>query len=80
MTSDLDVFRTAQVLIREHGDDAAIEAAQRADAMLERGDMEGAAVWRRVFKAVEEMQRKERHDGEVPKETSGNSHEGGSRA
>ena len=36
--------RSAQVLIREHGEDAAIEAAQRAATMLERGDMEGAAV------------------------------------
>ena len=34
MVSDLDIFRSAQVLIREHGDDAGIEAAQRADDML----------------------------------------------
>jgi len=32
MTSDLDIYRTASVLIREHGEDAALEAAQRADA------------------------------------------------
>ncbi len=30
MTSDLDIYRTANVLIREHGEDAALEAAQRA--------------------------------------------------
>ncbi len=29
MTSDLDIYRTASVLIREHGEDAALEAAQR---------------------------------------------------
>ena len=34
MTSDLDIYRSANVLIREYGDDAALEAAQRADAML----------------------------------------------
>ncbi len=39
MTSDLDIFRTASVLIREHGKDAALEAAQRADAMLEKGSL-----------------------------------------
>jgi hypothetical protein len=33
MTSDLDIYRTANVLIREHGEDAALEAAQCADAM-----------------------------------------------
>ncbi len=57
MTSDLDIYRTASVLIRKHGEDAALEAAQRADAMLERGDMEGCATWKRVLKAVEELQR-----------------------
>jgi len=33
MTSDLDIYRSANVLIREHGEDAALEAAMRADAM-----------------------------------------------
>ena len=40
-------------------------AAQRVDAMLERGDMKGAAVWRRVPGAIKEMQRKERVSGEA---------------
>ena len=31
MTSDLDIYRSANVLIREHGDEAAIEAAKQAD-------------------------------------------------
>ena len=65
MTSDHDIYRTANVLIREHGEDAALEAAQRVDAMLEKGDMEGAAVWRRILKVVKEMQRKERWVGEM---------------
>ncbi len=37
MTPEIDIYRTANVLIREHGEDAALEAAQRADAMLEKG-------------------------------------------
>ncbi len=65
MTSNLDIYRPASALIREHGQDAALEAAQRADAMLERGDMEGAAVWNRVLRTVDEMQRKERAPGEA---------------
>ncbi len=51
---------TASVLIREYG-----EAAQRADARLEKGNMEGAAVWRRLLKAVKELQRKERREDEA---------------
>ena len=59
MTFDLDIYRSASVLIREHGEDAALEAVQQADAMLEKGDLEGAAVWRRVLRAVEEIQVKD---------------------
>ncbi len=41
MVEELDIYRTASVLIREHGKDAPIEAAMRADAMLEKGDLGG---------------------------------------
>ena len=41
--------------IKLYGDDAPIHAAMRADAMLEKGDLNGYAVWRRILRAVEEM-------------------------
>ena len=56
VVSDLDIYRSAHVLIREHGQDALIEAAMRADAMLEKGDLDGYAVWKRILRAVEELQ------------------------
>ncbi len=56
MVSDLDIYRSANVLIRQHGEDATIEAAMRADAMLEAGDLDGYAVWKRILRAVEELQ------------------------
>ena len=59
MIPDLDIYRSAQVLVKQHGDDAPIHAAMRADAMLEKGDLEGYAVWRRILRAVEELQRVE---------------------
>ncbi len=40
----------------QHGSDTPIEAAMCADAMLEKGDLGGFAVWRRVLRAVEEVQ------------------------
>ena len=52
MIPDLDIYRSAQVLVREHGQDAPIHAAMRADAMLEAGDLEGWAVWKRILRAV----------------------------
>jgi len=65
LTSDLDIYRTASVLIREHGDEADLVAAVRADSLLEAGDMDGSAVWRRVLKAIKEIWREERHEGEA---------------
>ena len=44
-----------QRLIREHGDEAPIHAAMRHDELLEAGDMEGCAVWRRIITAVKEL-------------------------
>ena len=64
MTSDLDIFRSAQVLVTHHGEDAPIEAAMRADAILDKGDLEGYAVWRRILRAVEELLRSEPIEGE----------------
>ena len=57
MTSDLDTYRSAQVLVKRHGQDAPIEASMRADAMLEAGDLDGYAVWRRIMRAVGELRR-----------------------
>ena len=37
--------------------DAPIEAAMRADEMLEKGDLGGYAVWKRILKAVGKLQR-----------------------
>ena len=65
MTSDLDIFRTANTLIREHGDKAAIHAAMRADEMLEAGDLDGAATWRRIIKTIEELASTERGDARL---------------
>ncbi len=51
MTSDLDIYRTANVLVKHYGEDADLEAAQRADIMLEKGSVDagrgcGSAFWR----------------------------------
>ncbi len=57
MTSDIDIYRSAQILVKQHGQDALIHAAMRADAMLEAGDLDGCAVWKRILRVVEELQR-----------------------
>ncbi len=64
MTSDLDIYRSANELIKQHGDAADIEAAMRADERLAAGDMEGEAVWLRIGEAIKELLSKERPKGE----------------
>jgi hypothetical protein len=44
---------------------AKLEAGKRADQLLAEGDVEGQRVWRRIIRAVEELQRAERRDGEA---------------
>ncbi len=55
MTADLDIYRTAKLFIDRHGDDAVIEAAMKADKMLEQGDLDGLATWNRILRAIEEL-------------------------
>lgn len=64
MTSDLDIHRTANLMIEQHGGQAQIEAAMKADALLDAGDVEGSATWRKVLKAIQELQR-DRRPGEA---------------
>ncbi len=63
MTSDPDIYRAAKLLIDQHGEDAPLRAAERAEALLEAGDMIGAVTWRRILAAVEEL-RRGRREGE----------------
>ncbi len=55
MVSDLDIWRAANLLIRGHGENAELEAAERADLMLNRGDDEGREVWQRISRAIEQL-------------------------
>ncbi len=57
MPSEIDIYRSADVLIDQHGEDAPIFAAMQAAKRAEAGDMEGRRVWLRVIRAIEEMQR-----------------------
>ena len=57
MPSEIDIYRSANVLIDQHGEDAPIFAAMQADKRAEAGDMEGRRAWLRVIRAIQEFQR-----------------------
>ncbi len=52
MIPDLDIYRTANLLVKHHGQDAPIHAAMRTDAALEGGDLDGLRVWKRILRAT----------------------------
>ncbi len=56
MISDLDTWGVANLLIRQHGTDAELETAKRADLMLERGNLDGQSLWKRIRRAGVELQ------------------------
>jgi hypothetical protein len=56
MTSDLDIYRAANILVKEYGvEQAPLMAAKRAGALLELGDVDGQRVWKAVLRAVQEL-------------------------
>ena len=64
MKSTGDIWRTASALVTEHGSEASFAASLRAAALLAQYDVDGHLVWKRITKAVKELQRAKRINGE----------------
>jgi len=60
---DFDIYRAAKLLVDQCGAEAARFTNARADELLQKGDIDGAIVWRRILAAVEELQL-DRREGE----------------
>ncbi len=65
MIPDRDIDRAAKVIIERYSEDAPTHAAERADAMLEVGYLEGCAIWMRILRVIEELQRAGPKSGET---------------
>ena len=57
MSEEKDIWQAAKLLIDRYGDEAPVQAAMRADALLAEGDIDGQAIWKRILSAVEELLR-----------------------
>jgi hypothetical protein len=55
MTVRQDIYCAAHVLIAVYGEDAAIDAALRANEFAAAGDREGAALWRQIVIAIDDL-------------------------
>ena len=64
MIPDRDVWRAAVLIVKRYGDDVMLEASERADQLLEEGDVAGAETWHRILNAIERLQSKAPAEGE----------------
>ena len=64
LPSEIDIWRSANLLVKQHGEDATFHAAMRADKLLDAGDLDGRGVWLRILWAIKKQLRG-RGDGEA---------------
>jgi hypothetical protein len=55
LLSDWELWACANEAIRQHGLDAPIFAAMRADKLLEEGQIDGAANWRMIVTRINQL-------------------------
>ena len=60
MKTETDIYKTANQVIDKFGEEAALYAAIRGDEFQRLGNQEGEVLWRRITRAVEVLQTKER--------------------
>jgi hypothetical protein len=58
MISEWELWACANEMIRQHGNDAAIHAAMRLDALFEKGDQAGVVTWRLILARINELSAK----------------------
>ena len=56
MIDDREIWACANVLLKQHGDRAWFVAAQRADELLARGEMQGHSVYLRIVDRFRQLE------------------------
>lgn len=63
--TELDIWRSANILLKRYGGEAVFIASKRADALLDQGDGQGCSAWvsdqRWVITALEQKQAGEKN-------------------
>jgi hypothetical protein len=65
MLPDRDIWLAAKAMIQRYGSNAGMEAAERADEHLEKGQLELSATWQRIMTAIERLQAEKPEPGET---------------
>jgi len=53
--SDWELWACANEMIRQHGTDAPIQIAMKADKLLWEGDLQGVATWRLIIDRANQL-------------------------
>ena len=56
MIDDREIWACANLLVRQHGENAWFVAARRADELLAQGEMEGHRTFRRILARIKELE------------------------
>jgi hypothetical protein len=64
LASDIEVWRSAHLLLKQHGKDAAFVAAKQADEAMRAGDLEGVRLWKRIAEAMLKLLKAKPEEGE----------------
>jgi hypothetical protein len=57
MILERDCYAAAQIMIKRYGEDAAMQAAMRADLLGSADDFDGWRQWIRIMEAIKQLQR-----------------------
>jgi hypothetical protein len=52
---EIDIWRAATLMLKRYGERALEESAKRVDELAAGEDYDGAAIWRRITTAVEQL-------------------------
>ncbi len=66
MPDEIDIYRSANLLIDQLGEGALTFAAQQADACWERGNLDGKATWIAVIRAIKELLNQQPPSSDTP--------------
>jgi hypothetical protein len=55
MIPEIDIWRAANLMLKRYGENAEPESAARVDELAADGDLNGAAVWRRIMDTFAEL-------------------------
>jgi hypothetical protein len=55
MITEWELWACANYFVREHGEDAPIVAAMRADELLAEGNLEGMRVFQRIVRRINQL-------------------------